>query len=128
EAVGAENFFLFGLKAQQVEILKQRGYNPYYYYENDQRIRRIMDFVISDNINSSEPGKYKALADLLLQNGDQYCLLADLEDYIRVMRDIERCYQDPLLWNQMSAANIAGMGPFSSDETIRNYASKIWGF
>lgn len=127
EAVGAENFFLFGLKAQQVEILKQRGYNPYYYYENDQRIRRIMDFVISDNINSSEPGKYKALADLLLQNGDQYCLLADLEDYIRVMRDIERCYQDPLLWNQMSAANIAGMGPFSSDETIRNYASKIWG-
>ncbi|MDD3579064.1 MAG: glycogen/starch/alpha-glucan phosphorylase, partial [Candidatus Cloacimonetes bacterium] len=61
------------------------------------------------------------------QNGDQYCLLADLEDYIRVMRDIERCYQDPLLWNQMSAANIAGMGPFSSDETIRNYASKIWG-
>jgi starch phosphorylase len=74
EAVGAENFFLFGLKAQQVEILKQRGYNPYYYYENDQRIRRIMDFVISDNINSSEPGKYKALADLLLQNGDQYCL------------------------------------------------------
>lgn len=127
DAVGAENFFLFGMKANEVDALKQSGFDPWVYYEKDERIRRILDFILQNDLGTGEAGEYKALAELLLHHGDQYCLLADLADYIRVMRDIEHCYQDTLLWNQMSAANIAGMGVFSSDETIKNYAKKIWG-
>jgi glycogen phosphorylase len=127
EAVGAENFFLFGLKTPEVEALKHSGYDPVAFYNEDQRISRMLDFVKDSDLSLGEYGRYKGLADLLLRQGDQYLLLADLADYIRVMQDIEHSYQDPLLWNQMSAANIAGMGIFSSDETIKNYAKKIWG-
>lgn len=127
DAVGAENFFLFGLKTPEVEALKQSGFEALAYYHNDARIQRVINFVQYSDLGTGLPGRYKALAELLLRHGDQYFLLADLADYIRVMQDIEHSYQDPQLWNQMSAANIAGMGIFSSDETIKNYARKIWG-
>ncbi|HQQ67678.1 MAG TPA: glycogen/starch/alpha-glucan phosphorylase [Candidatus Cloacimonadota bacterium] len=127
DAVGAENFFLFGLKAEEVEELRQTGYDPYACYKRDNHIRRVLDFLKGPELAGSPAGSFQELADLILLQGDQYFLNADLPDYIRVMHDVQNIYKDTLLWNQMSAANIAGMGIFSSDVTIRNYAEKIWG-
>lgn len=125
EAVGAENFFLFGLKVDEVSKLKREHYEPRAIYDKDERIRRILDFVLQTDMGFGQVGYFNSLANLLLWF-DQYCLLEDLPDYIRVMQDIQHSYQDPHLWNQMSAANIASMGIFSSDESIKNYATKIW--
>ena len=127
DAVGAENFFLFGMKAEEVDALRQSGYNPYACYKKDSHIRRVLDFLCGPELAGSPAGSFQELADLILLQGDQYFLNADLPDYIRVMKDVQNIYKDTLLWNQMSAANIAGMGIFSSDVTIRNYAEKIWG-
>jgi glycogen phosphorylase len=126
EQVGAENFFLFGMKAHEVEKLKSGGYHPYQLAQADPRISRILAFMTSGELSPLSPLLFEPLVKLLLYDHDQYCLIKDLPDYIRVMNDVEHSYRAPMLWNQMSAANIAGMGVFSADETIKNYAKKIW--
>ncbi|HNQ43281.1 MAG TPA: glycogen/starch/alpha-glucan phosphorylase, partial [Candidatus Cloacimonadota bacterium] len=127
DSVGAENFFLFGMKAHEVQLLKQSGYHPYDWQHRDARIARIIDFIDSGELNPLSPGLFQPIVQLLLFQGDQYCLLADLADYIRVMQDVDLAYAKPALWNHMSLMNIAGMGRFSSDETIKAYARDIWG-
>lgn len=126
EAVGAENFFLFGMKADEVKKLKASGYAPQAMAQADPVLSRIMDFVYSGELTPLNHRQFQPLVELLINQGDEYCLVKDLPDYIRVMHDMELAYRKPQLWNQMSVANISGMGPFSSDEVVKNYARKVW--
>lgn len=127
DAVGEENFFLFGMTAAEVKNLQESGYHPYEMMHQNENIKRIFDFIASDELNPLNPGLFSPLTDLLLFQGDKYCLIADLPDFIRVNAEAVNVYKDKQQWNRMSLANIANMGKFSSDETIKGYAKDIWG-
>lgn len=127
EACGEENFFLFGMTAAEVENLKASGYHPHEMMHADPDLKEIFDFIEADELSPFNPGLFRPLIDLLLHQGDFYCLIADLKDYLRVCDEAVKTYQDKPKWNAMALANIAAMGRFSSDETIKGYAKEIWG-
>lgn len=114
------------MKTDEVKELKASGYDPYTLAQADPRLSRIMDFIYSGELTPLDPQQFQPLVNLLVNQGDEYCLVKDLPDYIRAMHDVELAYRKPQLWNQMSVANISGMGPFSSDEVVKNYARKVW--
>jgi glycogen phosphorylase len=122
---GEENFFLFGLSAQQVA--ESRGwYSPHWHYENDPEARAALDLIASDYFSRHEPGIFAPLHDALLRNGDHYMHLADLQSYLAADRALCGLYADADGWARKAILNIAASGPFSSDETIARYASAIW--
>ena len=127
DAVGSDNFFLFGMTAEQVKQLKQTGYHPYGIAHGDPTIKRIIDFIGSGELDAFHPGLFQPILNSLLYQGDEYCVIADLADYTRVMEAVNDAYPQRRQWNRMSAANIANMGLFSSDVTIEAYAREIWG-
>lgn len=127
DAVGKDNFFLFGMTAQEVQSLKAAGYHPYALAQENEDIGEIIKFMESDELCPLSPGWFRPLVDLLLHQGDNYCLIADLPDYLKVRNETGSVYQKPEIWNRMSLKNIANMGAFSSDETIKGYAKEIWG-
>jgi len=127
EAVGENHFFLFGMNAAEVEELKAGGYHPYNMVQEISDLKAIFDFIESDVLSPLNPGLFRPLVDLLLHQGDQYCLIADLPDYLRARNEVVQAYQNREKWNRMSLHNIANMGGFSSDETIKGYAKEIWG-
>ncbi|MEP6969892.1 MAG: glycogen/starch/alpha-glucan phosphorylase, partial [Betaproteobacteria bacterium] len=124
--VGDENIFIFGLGASEVQALRQRGYHPMGYYESVPALRSALDAIAGATFSSEEPGRYSPLVDSLLWRGDHYMLLADFGSYIAAQSRVDALYQDPKQWWARAIANVAGMGPFSSDRTIRQYASEIW--
>lgn len=126
EAVGENNFFLFGLNAEGVKHLKQTGYHPYGIAHEDFALRRIMEFISSGELDGTHQGLFQPILNSLLYQGDEYCLIADLPDYISTMKKANELYKDSKTWYRMSAANIANMGIFSSDRTILQYAKEVW--
>jgi starch phosphorylase len=127
EEVGKENFFLFGLQADQVADLKRKGYNPREYYHRLPELKQAID-MISDGVFSPEaPDLFRPLTDSLLNQGDPYLVLADYEDYIRTQEEVSRLYLDQDEWTRRSILNTAGMGMFSSDRAVAEYAREIWG-
>lgn len=125
EEVGAENFFLFGMTAEEVADRKREGYRPRDYYEQDETLREALDRVASGFFSPSQPALFRPLVDSLLDR-DDYMLLADFADYLRRQREIDQAYQDPERWTRMSILNTSRMGRFSSDRTIREYCREIW--
>jgi starch phosphorylase len=126
EEAGAENFFLFGMTTEEVATLKVNGYYPYEYLERSPQLKSIVEFIQSDRLNPHEPGLFQPILDALFKQGDAYCIIADFEDYARVMSDINSAYKDKRQWAKKSMYNVAGMGKFSSDNTIRQYTKEIW--
>jgi glycogen phosphorylase len=124
--VGDDNIFIFGLGASEVQALRQRGYHPMGYYESVPALRSALDAIAGDMFSPDEPGRYSPLVDSLLWRGDHYMLLADFGSYIAAQSRVDALYQEPKQWWARAIANVAGMGPFSSDRTIRQYASEIW--
>jgi starch phosphorylase len=125
EEAGEENFFLFGLTAEQVE--NNRGwYNPHWHYENEPEIRAALDLIFSDYFSRNEPGVFAPLRDTLLTNGDHYMHLADLASYCQAQEAAGALYANPGEWARKAILNIAGSGRFSSDRTIAEYARHIW--
>ncbi|MCP5280678.1 MAG: glycogen/starch/alpha-glucan phosphorylase [Rhodoferax sp.] len=124
--VGDDNIFIFGLGASEVQALRQRGYHPMGYYESVPALRSALDAIAGDMFSPDEPGRYGPLVDSLLWRGDHYMLLADFGSYIAAQSRVDALYQEPKQWWARAIANVAGMGPFSSDRTIRQYASEIW--
>jgi starch phosphorylase len=124
--VGDDNIFIFGLGASEVQALRQRGYHPMGYYETLPALRGALDAIAGDRFSPDEPGRYSPLVDALLWRGDHYMLLADYGSYIAAQSRVDALYQEPELWWMRAITNVAGMGPFSSDRTIRQYASQIW--
>ncbi|PZN80290.1 MAG: glycogen phosphorylase [Candidatus Methylumidiphilus alinenensis] len=125
EEVGAENFFLFGLTADQVATLKAGTYNPSDYYHGDTELKATIDLINSGLFSHGDTGLFRPLTDHLLYN-DEYLLMADYRSYVDCQKEVDHAYRDPSHWTRMSILNVARMGKFSSDRSIRDYASLIW--
>jgi starch phosphorylase len=126
EQVGDDNIFIFGLRTPEVVALRQGGYQPMRLYESDGRLRTVLDAISGGAFSPEEPGRYRGLVDSLLWGGDHYLLLADYEAYVQTQRRVDSLYCDPGQWASRAIANVAGMGAFSADRTIREYARRIW--
>jgi len=126
EAVGAENFFLFGHTVEELHDLRRSGYNPWDCYHRSPDVRRIMDYFQGHFLNLEQPGLYRPVWESLLDHGDPWFVLADFHSYLECQEAVDRAYRDPERWTRMSLANIANMGRFSSDRTILEYARDIW--
>jgi starch phosphorylase len=124
--VGDDNIFIFGLKTPEVLALRQGGYQPMRYYEGNPALKAVLDAIASGAFSPDEPQRYRGLIDSLLWGGDHYLLLADYADYVATQARVDALFRDPAQWTQRSIANVAGMGVFSSDRTIREYARQIW--
>jgi len=126
EEAGEDNFFLFGLTAEQVAA--SRGwYDPHWHYDHEPLTRSALDLVFSDHFSRDEPGVFAELRDTLLTRGDHYMHLADLKSYLEADERLRELYAEPLAWTHKTILNVAGSGKFSSDRTIREYAAEIWG-
>ena len=125
QAVGAENFFLFGLKAEQVREIRQRGYQPRAIYEQNAELRGVIDLITSGALSKSDSNLFRPLVENLL-GPDPFMLLADYPDYIACQEQVSKLWDRPTAWNRMSILNVARMGYFSSDRSIREYCEKIW--
>ncbi len=125
EEAGEENFFLFGLTAQQVAE-SQGAYNPWSHYRNEPETRAALDMIFSDHFSRYEPGAFLPLRDALLTSGDHYRHLADLGSYLAADERLLQLYKDHDAWTRKSILNVAGSGKFSSDRTIAEYATDIW--
>jgi starch phosphorylase len=126
EEAGEENFFLFGLTAEQVAS-SRAWYNPHWHYENEPEIRAALDLIFSNHFSPDEPGIFDPLRNVLLTNGDYYVHLADLTSYVQAQERLGELYADPEGWARKAILNVAGSGKFSSDRTIAEYAADIWG-
>ena len=127
EQVGDENIFIFGLKTPEVAAAKQAGYQPLRIYESHAQIKAVLDAIAGGQFCPDEPGRYRALVDSLLWGGDHYMLLADFDSYVATQAQVDALYRDPAAWAKKAIANVAGMGFFSSDRTIAEYAREVWG-
>jgi len=125
QEVGSENIFIFGLKAQEVEALKNRGYNPQEYINNSAVLKEIFHLMRSNFFSPSELGLFNPIIQLLTEH-DPFLICADFESYRQMQDVVARSYQDKTAWTKKSIINAAKSGKFSSDRSIREYANEIW--
>ena len=125
EEVGEENFFLFGLKAPEVHDLKSQGYHARGWYEANPQLREVIDAIASGEFSPGDPGLFQPLVEQLLCR-DDYLLLADYQAYVDCQDRVAAAYRNQQNWTRMSILNVARMGKFSSDRSIRDYCEKIW--
>jgi starch phosphorylase len=126
DAVGHENFFLFGLTAGEVSEQKARGYRPREIYETNPALHEAIDLIAGGLFSSGERGLFQPLVDSLLDR-DEYMLLADYQSYIDCQQRVSDAYRDQASWARMSILNSARVGRFSSDRSIREYCKSVWG-
>ena len=125
EEVGEENFFLFGQTTEEVQETRRQGYRPYKYYEEQQSLRRVIDFLISGELADGDTELFRPLYDNLLQQ-DPYQLLKDFQSYCERKQDIHDLWQDQTEWARRSILNVSRVGKFSSDRSIKDYCDNIW--
>src|SRR5271165_3539666 len=125
EEAGEDNFFLFGLTADEVAASRS-WYNPHWHYDNDQETRAALDLISTDHFSRYEPGIFLPLRDALLTQGDHYMHLADLKSYLDADRRLVELYAEREEWARKAILNVASSGTFSSDRTIAQYAAEIW--
>jgi starch phosphorylase len=127
DRVGAGNIFIFGHTAAQIAELNRGGYQPLRLYESDPRLKHALDAIAIGVFSPDEPDRYRGLVDALLWGGDHYKLLADFDAYLAAQARVDALYRDGDAWTRQAIANVAAMGEFSSDRSIREYATRIWG-
>ena len=125
EEAGFENFFLFGLTAEEVYALKSKGYKPQDYYHRNAELKAVIDRIASGYFSHGKEELFKPLVDSLMYH-DEYMLFADYQAYIDCQREVSLAFQDTEKWTRMSILNALRMGKFSSDRTIREYCNEIW--
>ena len=125
DAVGEENFFLFGLTAPEIALMKQKGYRPRDYYDRNPLLREVLDGLADGRFSKGDRELFRPLLDELL-NKDTYMVLADFGAYCQAQSEAGAAYQDEARWNRMSVLNTARSGKFSSDRAIREYCRDIW--
>jgi glycogen phosphorylase len=125
QAMGEDNMFVFGLRADAVAKTKVLGYDPRLYVEENQALKRVLDAISGGAFSPGEPERYRGLVDGLLHR-DTYLLMADFADYVKTQGKVDALWRDPAAWAQCAIKNVAAMGPFSSDRTIREYVQKVW--
>jgi starch phosphorylase len=126
EHVGEENIFIFGNTTPQVEELRQKGYNPHTYFEQDAELHQVLTQIATGVFSPTEPKRYTNLFDTLVNLGDHYQVLADYRSYVDTQDKVDELYKLPEEWTRRTLHNIANMGYFSSDRTIQEYADEIW--
>ena len=127
EAVGVENFFLFGLSTAEIAERRKSGYDPRAIYRATPRLMEVLDMISSGALSPKEPLRFEPIIHSLLDQGDQYMLMADFSAYVECQERVEAAYRDEETWTRKSILNVARMGRFSSDRTIQAYAEEIWG-
>jgi starch phosphorylase len=125
EQVGAENFFLFGLTVHEVLQLQASGYNPRQYYETNPVLKEAIDQIASGFFSHGNRDLFRPIVDSLL-NQDTYLVLADFQTYLECQKKVDQAFRDQEHWTRMSILNVARMGKFSSDRSIREYCENIW--
>nr|WP_321452921.1 glycogen/starch/alpha-glucan phosphorylase [uncultured Carboxylicivirga sp.] len=125
EEVGEENFFLFGLTAEQVEETKRNGYNPGFIYENNQELKQAIDLINSGLLSDGDKSLFQPITEHLLKY-DLYMLFADYPLYISCQELVSQTWKKHGEWDKMAILNVARMGKFSSDRSIRDYCENIW--
>ena len=127
EEVGEDNFFIFGLTTEGVASLRQQGYHSWDYYHANEELKQVLDMISSGYFLPSEPSIFQAIVDALTYDNDNFMLLADYEDYIKCQQRVDELYKNQQEWTRKTILNVANMGKFSSDRTIKEYADEIWG-
>ena len=125
EAVGAENFFLFGLTVDEIRRLRAAGYRPGELYEKDPVLRAVVDALADGTFSRGDTSLFRPIVESLLGD-DPWLLLADFRSYVECQAEVERAYLDPERWTRMSILNTARMGFFSSDRSIADYCRDVW--
>jgi starch phosphorylase len=125
EEVGADNFFLFGLDAEQVRELKSRGYRPRTYYEKNAELAKVLDCIASGTLSRGDSTLFRPLVENLLGH-DPFLLLADYQPYVDCQEAVSGLWGDNVAWTRKSILNVARMGKFSSDRSIREYCERVW--
>jgi starch phosphorylase len=126
EEVGDGNIFIFGLTADEVTKMRYEGYDPYQFYNSNTELRQAIDMIRDGYFQKDQPDLFRPIVDALLARGDQYMRLADYESYVKCQERVSNAFRDKKKWTLMSILNVAGMGKFSTDRTIREYADEIW--
>lgn len=125
QSMGEDNMFVFGLRADAVARIKALGYDARLYVEENRALARVLDAIAHGEFSPGEPERYRGLIEGLL-NRDTYMLMADFADYVATQGRVDALWRDPAAWAQCAIRNVAAMGPFSSDRTIREYVQKVW--
>ncbi len=123
--VGKDNIFIFGMTEDEIVKLKEGGYNPKKYYDEIPELKRIIDMIANDYFSQKEKGIFQPIINELINN-DYYCLFADYKAYIETQDKVSELYKDQTEWTKKTIINVARMGKFSSDISVKNYAEKIW--
>ena len=125
EEVGAENFFLFGLTASEVGEVKARGYRPRNFYNGNEAVREVIDFIASGALAQGDAELFRPIVENLLGD-DPFMLMADYQSYLDAQEQVSVLWKDPEAWTRKSILNTARMGKFSSDRSIRDYCDRVW--
>lgn len=125
DAVGHDNFFLFGLTADEVLDLRS-AYDPKAIHRDNVELRQVLDMIAAGYFSAGERDRYRPIVDTLLEHGDHYMLLADYASYVSSQEQVNQLYLQPSQWTRKTIINVANMGHFSTDRTIMEYAEKIW--
>jgi starch phosphorylase len=125
EQVGAENFFLFGLSVEEVKASWAEGYDPGAIYRDDEELKAVIDLIRDGYFSRGDRDLFRPVVDSLL-NGDYYRLLADFRSYVDCQAAVSAAYGEPERWTRMSILNVARIGKFSSDRSVREYCEDIW--
>jgi starch phosphorylase len=126
EQVGEENIFIFGATAPQVVDIRAHGYQPRQLYEANPELQQVLNQIRDGAFSPDEPARFQGLFDLLVNFGDHYLLLADFASYMEAQDQVDALYRQPEAWTRKAILNMAGMGAFSSDRTITEYAREVW--
>ena len=126
QQVGEDNIFIFGHTTEQVADIRMRGYQPRSYYETDPQLAAAVDAIGDGAFSPEEPERYQSIYDALVNWGDHYLLLADYASYVATQDQVDQLYRDTDAWTRKAILNVAGMGLFSADRTIAQYAHEIW--
>jgi starch phosphorylase len=128
EEVGNDNIYIFGLKAEDILAMRHdNSYRPEEYYLHSERVKRVMDTIKGEMFCPGEPGLFEWIFNALVHEGDHYFHLADFDAYVEAQSLAAGDFSQPMLWSRKAILNVARIGKFSSDRTIREYAQDIWG-
>jgi starch phosphorylase len=126
EEVGDDNFFIFGMTAGEVASRRAAGYNPWDVYNTNAELRQALDMIAMGFFSPDAPDRFRSIVDALTSGGDQFLLLADYASYVACQDRVDALYTQPDEWARCAILNVAGMGRFSSDRTVSEYARRVW--
>ena len=127
DCVGDDNIYIFGLDVEQVESIKANGYNPHSFMGEDSPLRRVLNLIDSGFFCPEDKNLFKDLTENITRWGDEYMLAADFDSYYEAQQLVSKDFLDKKAWAKKAVINVANMGMFSSDRTIKQYADEIWG-